>query len=334
MLIFSLFERAAQATIVASDIYTIRPGDTLKKIVDQYYERYPAYDKDNLQYRVIRFNPHVTNWNHLIPGLKIFLASPLNGYMSAYNSFFLTKGCMLNRQLFKRYGVINSCKELYAHYPGYNLSFKFVPPKKRLSMFTFYAVSTGEQVETENGVESSILQNSPITLGLGGIYSLSSGNALVSSAYVSQYSVIDSEYEGDDLPYEFGMNLYYQWNRPLVSPYLGMDFESLGSIDYNNLLEAGRTRTLSRKLIYLTAGVSKMFTVKQMPLLLKASLSYSAIASSRDPADLTGFKYILFASLKVWKDISISTFLKQHHLQTNHDIDITRYGFGVSYSFL
>ncbi len=325
-------------------IYTVKDSDTLDKIAafEVNSNRLNKSQFELIKLQLVRFNPHVSDWNQLPEGLKIFLNSPLHPHLSSYTNSFLLKGCAINRSFYEQNSHITLDKCPMMKRTG---AFKFRAKvknvtdagnsRKNLSMFGFYVFSLGEQVEKKDSAVSSIMsQNSPFTIGLGGSYRLKNKNQIVSSGYLSKINPIVSNLGNEEMPYELGMNIYYQFNFKPLSVYFGLDYEKLSSINSNTLIAASNVTAALNDLGYLTVGIAKVFFPFERFLLFKASASYLGVSKSDTINHLTGYKYIFFSSLGITKKLNLNLFLKRHKLKDQTDITVTRYGLGVSYSFL
>ena len=110
---YTFFLLLALSTTLQADgtIYETDDDDTLETITQLKMNRVRASDahRETIKQQIIRYNPHVPNWNKLPEDFKIFLLSPLLPHISAYKNAYLIAGCALNHEYFKSRGGYKKC---------------------------------------------------------------------------------------------------------------------------------------------------------------------------------------------------------------------------------
>ena len=110
-LVFTFITSAAFAN---GSIYTADEDDTLKIVIEHDTDRseFPLSHYEVIKAKIIRFNPHVKNWNKIPEDLKLYLSSPLQPHISSYKNAFLKKACALNREYYEEHGGYKSCLKI------------------------------------------------------------------------------------------------------------------------------------------------------------------------------------------------------------------------------
>ena len=350
LLLFSILLLMTSSHLYADGtIYSTDDDDNLETIVQRKMKLTNASlsHYEVIKSQILKFNPHVKDWNKIPEDYKIFLASPLHPHITSNQQSYLLKGCALNRKHFKTHNDYLECikkKKITNNYKyNYKNSFKSYKKIKnisegggsenKLTIFGFYALSSGTQVETTSARGTSELsQNSLYTLGAGGSYLLESKNQIVSSLYIAKYNTIDDSLGNETLPPEIGANLYYQFNTKITSPYLGLDYEKITTLNYDALIYSQQINSATNNVTYLTAGFAKVFYPFDHFLLLKISASFIGMSHSSTANALTGQKFIIFGALGITKNFSTSFFYKRHDLTDVTKITIQRYGLGFNYT--
>ncbi|MDD4976191.1 MAG: hypothetical protein PHY93_17675 [Bacteriovorax sp.] len=210
---------------------------------------------------------------------------------------------------------------------------------QKFSLNAFYASSFGTYKEITSEQTASSGQNFPVTLGLG----FSSTNEqkehfIVGSAYWAQASKgivtggnSTSTTSNFSIPGEIGFNLYYQYylKENLLGIYSGYDFEKLNTFNTSEMFSGSSVENIDNKIHYGTLGVSQGFSLFDLKMNLKASISKTLASSTSGTKAFSGYKYILFYTVKPEGRFSFNVFYKHHELKGPTQLSIDRIGFSI-----
>ncbi len=289
ILVFLLFNNLS----FAYEVDKANAGDTLENIARRNLHKF--WKKHGGDYKLYandikKWNPNIKNWNHLLKNQIIYIDNEPNQF------------------------------------------------NEKVSLNTFFASSFGKytEVTSEQTVKSG--QNFPITLGLG----LSAMNDekvhfILASFYWAQPS--RGSVSGNSgsttttfsIPGEIGTNLYYQYyfKENKLSLYSGYDFEKLNTFNTDQIVTGASVTNIDNKIHYATFGATKSFTLFNLNMNLKASVSKSITSSTSGTRALAGTKYILYYTYKPEGLLSFSAFYKHHMLSGTTKLAIDRIGFSV-----
>lgn len=264
------------------------------------------------------WNPHVSNWKHLVRGTKIFVESP---------SLPLSSG---------------EVPPNYYSVPHYLPIGIFEKPKLAF-LFTSSMGNFQETLLTPEGGNIASTQNSPYSLGLAGAADfINSENYISASAY---WSKLTATISSGDVPYpaelvvpsEFGFNTYF--NRPFTyndisfSYYGGIDFESFptfNTIQFVNREDLGFNQN---RIIYGTIGGEQVGYWKNHQVNFKLSFAKSLLSgtSSIDTNDrFSGYRVMFFTNYKISDRLNCHFLYKLHMLSGPTDLTVNRFGIGLS----
>lgn len=273
-----------------------KKGDTLETVAKRnienvqtkYGSRIKDYEED-----IKKWNPFISDWNHLSKNQKIYVDYPYDYYVS---------GSTWTPQL----GIEDEDE--------YNRQF---------SLGIFYASSFGSYSEatTDQTVKSD--QNFPVTLGIASTSSTDEKkHFLIASLYWAKAA--KAKVSGNSgsattdfsIPGEVGGNLYYQYyfKENKFGLYSGYDFEKLNTFNTDSMINGSALENVDNKIHYLTGGVTKGFTLFDFNMNVKASYSKTIASSTTGSKSLSGSKFILFYTYKPDGPFSLSAFYKHHSL--------------------
>lgn len=295
----------------AYEVDKINAGDNLEKVARRNLGRVWMKYSDPKEYAkdIKKWNPKIVDWNNPPNNQIIYVDYPYDVY-AAGTTWAPALG-------------------LYEEPNEFN---------RKLSFSAFYASSFGtyKEITSEQTVNSG--QNFPVTLGLG----FSSTNDekehfILGSAYWAQSSKgkvtgnstsATSEFS---IPGEVGFNLYYQYylKESSLGIYSGYDFEKLNTFNTSEIVSGSPVVNVDNKIHYVTIGLSQGFSILDLKMNVKASLSKTIASTTTGSKSLTGMKYILFYTVKPEGRFSFNVFYKHHELKGPTQLSIDRIGFSV-----
>ena len=295
----------------AYEVDKINTGDNLEKIAKRNLGRVWTKYSDPKEYAkdIKKWNPNILDWNNPPKNQIIYVDYPYDIY-AAGSTWAPTLG------LFEEKNEFN----------------------QKFSMNAFYASSFGtySEVTSEQTVKSG--QNFPITLGFG----FSSTNDekehfILGSVYWAQASKGNvtgnstSSTSEFSIPGEIGGNFYYQYylKENLLGIYSGYDFEKFNTFNTSEIVSGSQVANVDNKIHYATIGLSQGFSIFDLKMNLKASVSKTIASTTTGSKSLTGMKYILFYTVKPEGRFSFNVFYKHHKLKGPTELSIDRIGFSL-----
>ncbi len=287
-------------------------GDTIESIarrnIDRvrikYGESYKKYEED-----IKKWNPQITDWKHPPKNQLIYVDYPYDVYAT---------GSTWTQSL----GMAEEESEF----------------DQKFSLSAFYASSFGAYKEKTSEQTVNSGQNFPVTLGLG----FSSTNDekehfVLGSFYWAQSSKGNvtgnstSPTSDFSIPGEMGFNLYYQYymKENSLGIYSGYDFEKLNTFNTSEIVSGMPVVNVDNKIHYATVGLSQGFSILNLKMNVKASVSKTIASTTTGSKSLTGMKYILFYTIKPEGRFSFNMFYKHHELKGPTQLSIDRIGFSV-----
>lgn len=298
--------------------YIVKKGDTVDDILMSYFEVSNHYIiskgyRSNLE----RWNPYVSNIHKIKEGTKLYVEYP---------KIYLHR-CNETKLLIREVASVKKIKTIIKpKKPSYPANHRFG---------AFYAISLGSLNEVKDSTDITSEQNSPVTLGLTYERDLSEKTYFSSSLYVSYLNNFEqSTGESLEVPMEYGLTAYRGHKMMDYDIYYGVDYEKFTTFNTSDLgVTTNTLETKNQALSYVTFGVSKYFPIKSKGIFTKFSFSKNITSTNSDGSAFTGYKWIGFAAFPINKKISVTGFVKQHLLEGDTDLTITRYGFGVGFNF-
>ncbi|MEX0798574.1 MAG: hypothetical protein WD025_03980 [Bacteriovoracaceae bacterium] len=207
------------------------------------------------------------------------------------------------------------------------------------TLSAFYMASQGAFNESIDGIEAQSNQDSPATLGASGLINLKQETFYSGSFYISHLdpALVNNE-TSVEIPPEYGATSYINWQKgwPVI-PYGGVDIERFSTLNLAQMEEGAEASTREHLFLYATAGISKTFSLMNRTILFKGSVSQSVWSQSSPKGDdsklYSGNKYILFLATKLVENWSANFMVKQHFMTGPSELNITRVGAGVGYTF-
>lgn len=301
--------------LFAYEVDQIKSGDDLEKIAKRNLDRVGIkYGEDLKIYAedIKKWNPNITDWSNPPKNDQIYVDFPYAPHLSGSS---------------------------WA--PALEKASDFDEFNQKLSLNAFYASSFGNYTETTAEQEITSGQNFPVTFGLA--FSLTNEekvhffNGSFYWAQASKGEIKDSadatESTSVNIPGEIGGNLYYQryFKDQQIGVYGGYDYEKLNTFNTDEILVGSPVENVKNDLHYATVGSQKSFTLFDVKQNFKASVSYVLDSSTTGNTALTGFKYILYYTIKPEGRFSFSAFYKHHQLQGPTDLSIDRIGLSVGF---
>ncbi len=311
--------------------YTVGEKDTFTSIVSKFLRKNLKIEVNTpFVQKTLEKNPHVTDWNNLKPGtLIIFFISDDFLDISKFTDY-MSK--LPNDSDFSKY------KRLSLDPIGWKGSLFYMS-----SMGTFHQ-------KAPNISDIYFQQNSPFSLG--GAFSYYPEEKRYSLSFSGYYSYLLETASTQSIssvptPPEFGGNLYgeYNWRKQQLTPYGGLDFERFSLLDPQGLRNDRRIYIDDVKMLFLTVGVAKSYTLFKRKFFTKMSYSktlYTAFtrniptyASNEydyvESGKYQGSKVMLYVNTKLTESFFVHMLVKFHILSGSSDLTIFRVGLGLGY---
>ncbi len=321
-----LLSAAVNAASFYSFVYSIKEQDTFRKVITRFSLPGTVISaKSKGVQRTLKMNPKVKNWNKLKVGKKIkiyFEKSSFN--MKEYKAY--------KRSL--RASKTQKAKR----------SDKQVKSKFKGSVHYMTSLGVLSQTSVQNNLSSEYSQYSPYTLGLTGSYSPSMKSYFFSSdLYISAINSGASN-TGEDIEgvSDFGISTYMHNDvkKYNFTYFGGFEYESFHSFSTNNYAATGGVVFDKTVALYATLGVSKNFTINNVQIFTKLTLSKSiaasttpTVASSGTLESYSGFKTNLYLSYNINEKWYIHTMLNLLKMSGSDELSISKYGVGFGYNF-
>lgn len=309
-------------------LYNIETEDTFASILRMFVKDDVIINKKTPLVDKIMFNnPHVKDWN-VLPNAEIITLFIPPSYLDTekYKKVFT-----------ERRGKIEAAKKLIEEKTS-------SPEGLRGSLF--YMASLGDFTQTSPaGTKVTYNQNSYGTLGLQGNYYLKDSlYSFASSIYVSAFTPADTILPPKNvtLPVEIGLNAYgeYLWKQPLITIHGGLDYEKFSSFNMDGVEEQQKIFLDRVSVIYLTAGLSHVFNVFNLPLFTRFSISQSVSSQSTlgyisstatKKESLSGQKALFYLNYKFTDKFFFHSMFKFHKMSGPSELSSYRLGLGVGY---
>ena len=305
--------------------YEVSEGDTFSSILKKFVTS-DAFitGKTPLVIKTMKENPKVRDWTQLAPGtaLRIYI-SPDVFDLAKYRKFESANVAELKQE-------IKIIQEEKSKVSGWKSS-------------AFYMLSSGVLSQTaKDGTTLTSSRNSPFTAGLNLNYLPNDTNYSAStSAYVCMLTSSKASTDNSTVanPTEFGSTLYgeYRFVNKNFNVYSGLDFETLSGYNFQTTASGQKLYVENSKIFFLTAGVSNFFTLFNLPLFTKASISKSVMSSYDDGAGsastlkYSGVKALLYINYKFTDKFFFHSMIKYHSLSGPSQLNVLRIGVGAGY---
>lgn len=331
-LILTLFSFTSYAQVPETYynfLYKVEEEDTFATILRQFVKDDTIiYKNTPLVGKIFKNNPQVKDWKRLVPGEIISLYIPQN----------MIDGSKFIRISTARNKKNNEVKKI--------IQAKISTPEGFKGSL-FYMASIGDFSQTSvAGTTVSYNQNSYGTFGFqSNYYPKNSLYSFSGSAYISVFTPADTQLppESVTLPAEIGLNAYgeYLWQKQRITFHGGLDYEKFSSFNFTGIEEDQRVYLDRVSVVYLTAGASHVFSVFNLPLYTKISISKSV--SSQTTTDfvsslgtpqgnsLSGMKALFYLNYKFTDKFFFHSMLKYHKMTGPSELTSVRLGVGVGY---
>jgi hypothetical protein len=308
--------------------FLIKRPSTLHSVAQKLIARYKIrYGNriDEFKQDLVKWNPHVTNWQNIPLLSKIYIEYPYPVYIShpyAPKIEYDQDSLVINGDAENPIG------------------------ENRFTLFSMVTTSAGnfeEKLKTREGSIRSA-QNSPYSVGLGTTFFFDKANKMISSSFYwsslkpsSQSNAnVNSTQAQLNLKAEYGLNLYYQQliSTSELSAYGGLDYENFSTFNTQEYANGDDLSINQNQLIYVTAGLGKTFFINDQRLLLKASLSQSVNSKSssiQPDAQFSGQRFLLYTSYKGVSRFTYHLMFKRHMLEGPTKLTINRFGIGIGF---
>jgi hypothetical protein len=293
--------------------HVIKKGDTFATILSQYVKKNSIINaKTPMIHKTRSENPHIKKWSQLEPGQKITL--------------FISKN-FLNLSKIKK--SIRKKKLIKGRPLGYHSS-------------VFYMASSGNfnQKDDSAGIDINFTQNSLLSIGYTGLYyPPGKPYAFSSSAYFSTLNTSESNLNQEiSVSPEIGINAYMDYSFSKFSLYGGFDYEQFSTFNTDALLNQSTLTLVESSVIYLTAGINKLFSIGSYKIFSKYSFSKS-VSTTTDFSSYTtipanaydGIKAMVYFNYKFSKKWFAHTLFKYHTMSGPDDLAVLRVGVGIGY---
>jgi hypothetical protein len=310
-------------------MYKVEEEDNLAIILRKFVKPDSIiYKNTPLVGKIFKNNPQIKDWKHLIPGQIISLYIPQSMIDGQKYIAFSSEQNKKNAELKK---MIQSKISTPEGFKG--------------SLFYMASIGDFNQTSTQ-GTTVSYNQNSYGTFGYqANYYPKNTPYSVSSSAYVSVFTPATAALPPYrvTLPSEIGFNAYgeYLWQKKRVTWHGGVDYEKFSSFNFTGIEEDQKVYLDRISVIYLTAGASYVFSVFNLPLYTKVSLSKSVVSSTSTEfvssagtakaESLSGMKALFYLNYKFTDKFFFHSMLKYHKMSGPSDLTSVRLGVGVGY---
>ncbi len=284
--------------------------------------------------RTLKANPSIKDWKRLPGGKKIQL------YISS-DFLDLDKYKAYRDELRKK---IKAAKAKIKEQSRAVVQKKKSPFPTGLKGSFFYMASYGAFTQkNENIAELTFLQNSPVSLGGAFTYYPKESNFSVAwSLYLSYLLTAANNLDASDveIPPEIGGNIYgeYRFVKQRFTGYFGLDFERFSTFNLGGIQNDRKIYVDESRVLYLTAGFSKLISIFGHKLFTKLSSSVSFFEqTTNDPRGVpttesySGAKVLWYLNKKISKKLFVHTLFKYHFMSGPSDLTTLRLGVGFGY---
>lgn len=318
--------------------YLIREGDTLARV----YKRFVKPDSiinysTPMVQRTFKANKQVKNWKRLPSGVKIRL------YVSS-DFMDLSKYKKYRSEVKKKIKAARKKIQEEKKKTGKSEGQKKSPFPEGLKGSMFYMASYGQFTQSNPNIASlTFLQNSPVSLGAAFTYYPKDSKFSVSwSAYLSYLLAAGNNLDAGsvDIPPEIGGNVYgeYRFVSWRFTGYFGLDFERFSTFNLGGIQVDRKIYVDESRVLYLTAGFSKLISIFGHKFFTKLSSSISINeTTTNDPRGVattepySGAKVLWYLNKKIGKSWFLHTLFKYHFMSGPSELKTMRLGVGFGY---
>jgi hypothetical protein len=309
-------------------LYSIEPDDSFASVLRLFVKDDMIINKRTpLVNKIMKNNSHIKDWNTLPSGQIITLFIPPSVLDTAkYKKVFTDRRMK-----------IEAAKKVME---------EMTSTTEGLKGSAFYMASVGDFKQSSPlGTNVTYNQNSYGTFGFqGNYYPKNSLYSFASSLYVSVFTPADTILPPNNvtLPPEIGFNAYgeYLWKPHAITFHGGFDYEKFSSFNLIGIEEQQRIYLDRLSVIYLTAGLSHVFKIFNVPLFTKFSISKSITSTTTSdytstlvakPESLSGVKALFYLNYKFTDKLFFHSMFKYHKMSGPSELSSMRLGVGIGY---
>lgn len=317
--------------------HTVKKRDSFANILKKFVRDDSVINaKTRMVRKTVKENPHIKNWANLPPGVRVrvYVSSAFVDInkMRKYRKSLADK-IVANMETLKEKGEMVVSDKTDG----------FWPKEMRASLFYMGSYGIFKQSNPDQA-EITFLQNSPVSLGTAFSYYPEGSNWSYAWSFYFSYLLASGNNLDDSsvsIPPELGANFYMEkrikkWKS---TGYFGLDVERFSSFNLGGIQTTNKIYIDKTKVLYFTAGLSKVFKPFGHKVFNKLSLSKS-ILSTTTPApegsalngDYSGFKFLWYLNTRISKKIFIHTLFKYHKMSGPSELSSLRLGFGFGYN--
>lgn len=310
--------------------YFVEQNDTLAKIYKRFvFPNSIITKKSPMTQRTFKENPHVKNWNALIPGTRLDVYIALEYMdMEKYRAYVQN--------------LEKSLEKLRRQSETENNRTDYLPVGLKGSFF--YMASYGRFTQKDSSIaEVEFYQNSPVTAGVSlSYYPENSHWSFASSAYLSYLLASGNNLDDSnvDVKPELGVTLYpeYRFTKLNFTGYFGVDYETFSTFNLGGIQQQRKIILDENTALYATVGISKLVDLFGSPFFTKLSVSKSLSTTidansegipSRSGYD--GYKLLWYVNKKFTDRLYLHTLFKYHTMTGPSELQTLRLGIGFGY---
>lgn len=308
--------------------YTVIEEDTLISILQKFTRsESQIHPTSPMLQRTYKDNPHIKNWDELVPGEEIDLFIPQSEIdLTKYDEF------------------VEQSKNRISVSPMEEPEISYSPEGLRGSLF--YMASYGKFTQTDKETAKVFFtQNSPITLGTSLVYFLKNSHWSISSSAYYSYLLASANNLDDSkvsVPGELGANIYgdYRFVNHDFTGYFGLDYERFSTFNHGKLHQDNEILLDQNSVIYATIGFARLFEFMNHNFYTKISFSKSITSSITPHSEgfqnkrgYEGYKFMGYLNKKFTERLYLHTLFKYHKMTGASELTSMRIGLGLGYIF-
>lgn len=310
--------------------YIIEQNDTLAKIYKRFvYPTSIITKKTPMTQRTFKENPHIEDWNRLIPGTRVDL------YI-AYEYLDMSKYDFYVKQ------IKETLEKMRLQSETENNRTDYLPQGLKASFF--YMASYGRFTQSDPDVaEVEFYQNSPVTVGTSFNYFPQNTRwSFAWSGYLSYLLASGNNLDDSnvDVAPEIGLTFYneYRFTDWNFTGYFGFDYERFSTFNMGGIQQERKILLDENTALYATVGFSKLVQVFGTPFFTKLSFSKSLTTSIEPNSEgiantegYDGYKFLWYVNKKFTDRLYLHTLFKYHSMTGPSELKTLRLGVGFGY---
>lgn len=334
--------------------YSIEEGDTFSRILKRFAKinaSIRSNDPGVLKTQTV--NKKIKNWKSLPNGNTITLyILKEKGNLDAINAYLLKNTKKISKEKKEQDNKLKGKNELSEEKKDKVKVAKKKTTKKnktkknivrrltekRKNLLVYYSYSTGSFSDLLPGLLSiDYSQTTPLTIGMLGKYRFKNSRQMidfsVSGSFLNKGEFTGASTDKLSIPPEIGLSSHYRYiSKYKVHPFVGIDIEKFSTFNLPKFNSSSVLDTESHMLGFLVVGAQFKISLWKYPVNLKATYGNDIFHNSEN-LSYTGSRIAVFASLQLHRRISYNLHYKKHQLTGSTELDIDRYGVGISYHF-